>query len=71
MAIVLKNEVGEYDINALEEEQEPYYFRWGAETVLIGATQQSARQIMAALSLAQQPPEVHPQGVGGYRTGRL
>ena len=70
MAIVLKNEVGEYDINALEEEQEPYYFRWGAETVLIGATQESARQIMAALSKAQ-AAEVHPQGVGGYRTGRL
>ena len=70
MPIVWKEEVGEHGLNALDEEQEPYYFRWGAETVLIGATQQSARQIMAALSKAQ-AAEVHPQGVGGYRTGRL
>ena len=54
MAIVLKNEVGEYDINALEEEQQPYYVRWGAETVLLGATQESAREILALIYRAQQ-----------------
>ena len=53
MPIVWKDEVGEHGLNALEESQEPYYFRWGAETVLIGATQESARQIMAALSKAK------------------
>ena len=54
MPIVWKDEVGEHGLNALEEEQQPYYVRWGAETVLLGATQESAREILALIYRAQQ-----------------
>ena len=62
VAIVLKHEVGEHEINALVEEQEPYYFRWGSETVLLGATQQSAREIMGLLRRASGRGYPHERG---------
>ena len=54
MPIVWKASVGEHGLNALEEEQQPYYVRWGAENVLVGATEESAREILALIYRAQQ-----------------
>ena len=53
MPIVWRQEVGEHEVNALDEGQETFFYRWGCETVLFGATKTTAQEILKALHRAQ------------------